>query len=113
MVSFHVLNLLYKIRESDRRAVMKVVTSMINKPPDNAFARCLLIRCAFSCLGSEPPKELLQFIKDSIKQYKSPMVMFEAAKTLCHVPNVAQSGLTLTVARMLSHVEKTKKSGLR
>ena len=100
MVSFHGLNLLYKIHESDRRAVMRLVTSMINKPPDSAFARCLLIRYAFSCLGSEPPKQLLQFIKDSIKQYKSPMVMFEAAKALCHVPNVAQSDLALAVTGM-------------
>ena len=82
---------------------------LFRAPPDSAFARCLLIRYAFSCLGSEPPKELLQFVKDSIKQYKSPMVMFEAAKALCHVPNIAQSDLALTVTSMLSHVEKNKK----
>ena len=98
-----------RVHESDTRAVMRLVTSMINKPPDSAFARCLLIRYAFSFLGSELKKELLQFVKDSIKHYKSPMVMFEAATALCHVPNIAQSDLALAVTSMLSHVEKNKK----
>ncbi|ETO14661.1 hypothetical protein RFI_22708 [Reticulomyxa filosa] len=70
---------------------------MIQSPPESPLARCLLIRYAFSALGNDPDKTLLNFIKGCVKYSKSPMVMFEAAKALCHVPNVAEADISLSM----------------
>eukprot|EP01083_Nonionella_stella_P311834 1113225_1 len=104
MVSFHALHLLYKMHCNDRRAVMRLVSSMINRPPESALARCLLIRYAFSCIAhsgnismDSNSGQILEFIKDQIKQYKNPMVMFEAAKCLCHLPDTTEQDLTIAM----------------
>jgi len=107
MVSFHALHLLYKMASDDRRAVMRLVTSMINNPPESPLARCLLIRYAYSCIagagsgggaGSDSTSaSILEFIKDQIKQYKNPMVMFEAAKCLCNLPWSTEQDLTIAM----------------
>ncbi len=86
MVSFHALHLLYKMHSNDRRAVQRLVSSMINHPPESPLARCLLIRYAHSCIfhcSGRPSMDnnslqISEFIKDQIKQYKKSMVMFEA-----------------------------------
>lgn len=107
MVSFHALHLLYRMCATDRRAVARLVTSMISRPPESPLARCLLIRYAFSCIAGMSATEtsssgsagrlMLDFIKDQIKQYKNPMVMFEAAKCLCHLPGATESDLTIAM----------------
>ena len=101
MISFHGLHLLYKIHSKDRKAVQRLVTTMISNPSDSPFTRCLLIRYAFSTLNITdsdlPPKNILNFITSSIKQYKKPMVVFEAAKALCHMPNVTENQLTIAI----------------
>lgn len=98
MVAFHALHLLYKMHSNDRRAVMRLVTSMINRPPESPLARCLLIRYAYSCIaGGQTDSnsgQILDFIKDQIRNYKNPMVMFESAKCLCHLPNSTEQDLT-------------------
>lgn len=101
MVSFHALHLLYKMHSNDRNAVRRLVTSMINRPPESPLARCLLIRYAFSCIATgnvdSKSNQILEFIKDQIKQYKNPMVMFEAAKCLCNLPNSTEQDLTIAM----------------
>jgi len=107
MVSFHALHLLYRMCATDRRAVARLVTSMISRPPESPLARCLLIRYAFSCIAGMSAQDtsssgsagrlMLDFIKEQIKQYKNPMVMFEAAKCLCHLPGATETDLTIAM----------------
>lgn len=98
MVSYHGLHLLYKIHQHDKTAILRLVQTMIQNPSESQFTRCLLIRYVYSISGgSEPPKMLLDYLKDSIKQYKSPMVMFEAAKALCHLPHTTESDLVVAM----------------
>jgi len=99
MVAFHALHLLYKMHATDRRAVMRLVTSMIARPPESPLARCLLIRYAFSCIGGgsgagSGEHKIVDFIKEQIRNYKNPLVMLESAKCLCHLPNSTEQDLT-------------------
>ena len=113
MVSFHGLNLLYKINSNDKQAIIRLVSSMIVNPPESTYAKCLLIRYCFNCIKavsnkSDPPKRFLNFIKEQIKNYKNPMIMFEAAKALSHLPKVTDNDLIMSMNVLQEFLNSTR-----
>jgi len=98
MAQYHALTLLYKIKQHDRLAISKVVSALTKNPPKGSLAQCLLIRHLSSILITQPQpdKDLLKFLTDSLHN-KNGMVMYEAARALCRLPNVSAAHVSLAI----------------
>lgn len=99
MPQYHALILLYKIKQHDRLAISKVVSALTKNAPKGPLAQCLLIRyiCSILVTQSPPDKELLKFIIDCLHN-KNFMVMYEAARALCRLPNLAPNQVSPAIA---------------
>lgn len=89
MVQLHALLLLIKIKQYDPLAISKLASSLSRAPPRGPLAQCLLIRCIAQVLRRQPTpdRELLKFLQDLLHN-KSFTVMYEAARTICTLPNI-------------------------
>lgn len=118
MVQYHALNLLYKIKQQDRLAVSKVVTSLSRKVPKGPLAQCLLLRQIAALLSQQPnpDRELLKFMHDSLHN-KNFMVIYEAARCLCAMPNISagqlQPAITVLQEFLTSPVPAQKFAAVR
>jgi len=54
MVQYHALGLLHQIKQNDRLAVSKLVTSMTKSSIRSPYAHCLLIRFTSQCMEEDP-----------------------------------------------------------
>lgn len=90
MVQYHAMSLLHQIKKHDRLAMSKVVTALCKNPPRGVLAQVLLIRIIASLLkvNCPPNNPLLKFILDCLHN-KNFVVVYEAAKTLCGMENLA------------------------
>ncbi|XP_078050150.1 coat protein (coatomer) gamma [Augochlora pura] len=85
MVQYHALGVLYQIRKSDKRAVIKLVTQLMRTNPKSPYAACMLIRMACKLLGEyDGSEELVGFLECCLRQ-KSEMVVYEAAHALVNL----------------------------
>mmetsp|Transcript_5336 Transcript_5336/g.12997 ORF Transcript_5336/g.12997 Transcript_5336/m.12997 type:complete len:890 (-) Transcript_5336:181-2850(-) len=89
MVQLHALLLLFKLKQYDPLAISRLAISLARAPPKGTMAQVLLIRCIASvvCRQGTPDRELLKFLQDKLHD-KSFAVMYEAAKTICELPNI-------------------------
>lgn len=95
MVQYHALALLYKIKQNDRLAISRFVTSLVRTPPQSPMGACLLIRYVASMIMTQPnpDQELMKYLGDCLAN-KSAMVSYEAARTLCRLPHINSSHLS-------------------
>ena len=97
MVQFHSLSLLYKIKQHDRLAVSKTVQQLSKGSLRSPLATCLLIRYTSNLLredmSSTNARASYQFLENCLR-HKSDMVIYEAAKAICHLPGVEASDLS-------------------
>lgn len=54
MVQYHALGLLYKIKQHDRLAIAKLVTSMTKSAIRSPYAHCLLVRFTAQVMEEDP-----------------------------------------------------------
>mmetsp|Transcript_2420 Transcript_2420/g.3318 ORF Transcript_2420/g.3318 Transcript_2420/m.3318 type:complete len:903 (-) Transcript_2420:132-2840(-) len=89
MVQLHALTLLFKLKQYDPLAVSRLAISLARAPPRGPLAQVLLIRCIALVIGRQPKpdRDLLKFLQDKLHD-KSFTVMYEAAKTICELPNI-------------------------
>ena len=89
MVQFHALSLLYSIKSHDRLAVSKMVAQMTKLNMNSPLAVCLLIRYISQILRdttlASNAQAAQQFLEISLR-HKSEMVVYEAAKAICELP---------------------------
>lgn len=99
MVQYHALSLLYKIKEHDRLSLSKVVVSLCRNPPKGSHVQCLFIRIIGDIIrcSTNPNAELMKFLKMCLHN-KSSMVMYEAARTICNLPGLAQVHVTPAIS---------------
>ncbi|CAA6663000.1 unnamed protein product [Spirodela intermedia] len=83
LVQFHALALLHQIRQNDRLAVSKLVTSLTRGNVRSPLAQCLLIRYTSQVIresGTQTgERPFFDFLEASLRQ-KAEMVIFEAAR---------------------------------
>eukprot|EP01006_Ploeotia_vitrea_P031314 TRINITY_DN63632_c0_g1_i1.p1 TRINITY_DN63632_c0_g1~~TRINITY_DN63632_c0_g1_i1.p1 ORF type:complete len:872 (-),score=125.40 TRINITY_DN63632_c0_g1_i1:139-2754(-) len=98
MAQYHALALLHKLRKNDRLSVTKLVQTVTTSPIRSALALCLLIRMCGEVLKEdyENSPDLSKFVVNSLK-HSNEMVVFEAAKWICSLPNVPAKDLTPAV----------------
>lgn len=87
MVRYQALALLYKIKQHDRLAMSKIVSTLAAKGARGPMLNCLKIRIVTSLLKVKPSNELLQILTDALHD-KNFMVMYEAARSICSLPNL-------------------------
>ncbi|KJE93213.1 coatomer subunit gamma-2 [Capsaspora owczarzaki ATCC 30864] len=94
MAQYHALGLLYHIKQRDRLAVTKLVTSQTKGSLRSSLAYCNLIRYAVGSMQDDPAlyNELLQFL-DLCLRHKSELVVYEAARAICSLKNVTNKDI--------------------
>jgi coatomer subunit gamma len=96
MVQFHALALLRSIKRHDRLAVSKVVSQLMRGNMRSPLGLVLLIRYTQSLLAADASpanqKALTDFL-EACMRHKSEMVIFEAARAVCALPNVSSRDL--------------------
>mmetsp|Transcript_5677 Transcript_5677/g.8372 ORF Transcript_5677/g.8372 Transcript_5677/m.8372 type:complete len:888 (+) Transcript_5677:39-2702(+) len=91
MVQYHALAVLYKLRQHDHLAVSKLVSSNTNTIRSR-LGHSLLIRYATRVLNSTGDRQLasslLKYLHSCLTSYASDIIIVEAAKALCSIPNL-------------------------
>mmetsp|Transcript_3919 Transcript_3919/g.6316 ORF Transcript_3919/g.6316 Transcript_3919/m.6316 type:complete len:888 (-) Transcript_3919:14-2677(-) len=111
MVQYHALSLLYSIKRSDRLAVTKLVAGLAKTQLKSPLAQCLLIRYTVQVMaeGAQQERTYYEFLEGCLR-HRSEMVIFEAARAICQLPNVSQRELTPAVTVLQLFLSSPKPS---
>jgi coatomer protein complex subunit gamma len=113
MVQYHALSLLYSIKQHDRLAVSKIVQQMSRGSLRSPLATCLLIRYTSNLLhedmGSTSARAAYVFLENCLR-HKNEMVVFEAARAVCTLPNVEANDLHPAIAILQLFLSSPKPS---
>ncbi|KAJ8467044.1 hypothetical protein OPV22_029596 [Ensete ventricosum] len=113
LVQFHALALLHQIRQNDRLAVSKLVTSLTKGSLRSPLAQCLLIRYTSQVIkesstntqaGERPFFDYLE----SCLRHKSEMVVFEAARAITELSGVTSRELTPAITVLQLFLSSSK-----
>uniref|UniRef100_A0A0C9S951 Coatomer subunit gamma n=2 Tax=Spermatophyta TaxID=58024 RepID=A0A0C9S951_9CONI len=113
LVQFHALALLHQIRQNDRLAVSKLVTSLTRGTVRSPLAQCLLIRYTSQVIresgvstqtGDRPFYDYLE----SCLRHKAEMVIFEAARTITELSGVTSRELTPAITVLQLFLSSSK-----
>eukprot|EP01119_Soliformovum_irregulare_P006120 TRINITY_DN1789_c0_g1_i1.p1 TRINITY_DN1789_c0_g1~~TRINITY_DN1789_c0_g1_i1.p1 ORF type:complete len:880 (+),score=318.49 TRINITY_DN1789_c0_g1_i1:276-2642(+) len=112
MVQYHALGLLHQIKQNDRLAVSKLVTSMTKGSIRSPYAHCLLIRFTSQCMEEDPTSGDRGFFAylETCLRHKSDMVIYEAARAICNLRNVTSRELTPAVTVLQLFLSSPKAS---
>jgi coatomer protein complex subunit gamma len=103
MVQYHALGLLYQIKQHDRLAVSKLVTQLSKGSMRSPLAMCLLIRYTTKILqedlNAESARAAYQFLERCLR-HKSEMVVYEAARAICNLPEVEVNDLSPAITAL-------------
>eukprot|EP00126_Sphaerothecum_destruens_P011047 Sdes_comp20849_c0_seq1m17575 len=97
MVQYHGLGLLYMLKNRDRLAINKLVVNLVKGSLQSPFAICLLIRYALLNVANDDYQLLFDFLEICLR-HRSDMVIFEAARAICCLPNVTSRELTPAIS---------------
>ncbi|CAA0826430.1 Coatomer subunit gamma [Striga hermonthica] len=113
LVQFHALALLHQIRQNDRLAVSKLVTSLTKGTVRSPLAQCLLIRYTSqvireSSVNSQTGDRPFYDYLESCLRHKAEMVIFEAAKAITELSNVSTRELTPAITVLQLFLSSSK-----
>ncbi|GFP97320.1 coatomer subunit gamma-2, partial [Phtheirospermum japonicum] len=113
LVQFHALGLLHQIRQNDRLAVSKLVTSLTKGTVRSPLAQCLLIRYTSqvireSGVNSQTGERPFYDYLESCLRHKAEMVIFEAAKAITELSNVSTRELTPAITVLQLFLSSSK-----
>ncbi|XP_072990665.1 coatomer subunit gamma-2 [Typha latifolia] len=113
LVQFHALALLHQIRQNDRLAVSKLVTSLTKGSVRSPLAQCLLIRYTSQVIressmntqtGDRPFFDYLE----SCLRHKAEMVILEAARAITELNGVTSRELTPAITVLQLFLSSSK-----
>ncbi|XP_030523278.1 coatomer subunit gamma [Rhodamnia argentea] len=113
LVQFHALALLHQIRQNDRLAVSKLVTSLTRGTVRSPLAQCLLVRYASQVIresannfqtGERPFYDYLE----SCLRHKAEMVILEAARAITELSGVTNRELTPAITVLQLFLSSSK-----
>ncbi|KAI3957525.1 hypothetical protein MKX01_001884 [Papaver californicum] len=112
LVQFHALALLHQIRQNDRLAVSKLVTSLTKGTVRSPLAQCLLIRYTSQVIresgitqtGDRPFYDYLE----GCLRHKAEMVIFEAARAITELNGVTNRELTPAITVLQLFLSSSK-----
>ncbi|XP_077215233.1 coatomer subunit gamma-2-like isoform X2 [Tasmannia lanceolata] len=113
LLQFHALALLHQIRQNDRLAVSKLVTSLTRGTVRSPLAQCLLIRYTSQVMressvntqmGDRPFYDYLE----GCLRHKAEMVIFEAARAITELSGVSSRELTPAITVLQLFLSSSK-----
>ncbi|XP_057494698.1 coatomer subunit gamma-2 [Actinidia eriantha] len=113
LVQFHALALLHQIRQNDRLAVSKLVTSLTRGTVRSPLAQCVLIRYTSQVIressmnnqtGDRPFYDYLE----GCLRHKAEMVIFEAARAITELNGVTSRELTPAITVLQLFLSSSK-----
>ncbi|CAA0830904.1 Coatomer subunit gamma [Striga hermonthica] len=113
LVQFHALALLHQIRQNDRLAVSKLVTSLTKGTVRSPLAQCLLIRYTSQVIGESGvnpqtgDRPFYDYLESCLR-HKAEMVIFEAAKAITELSNVSTRELTPAITVLQLFLSSSK-----
>ncbi|KAK4562747.1 hypothetical protein RGQ29_005309 [Quercus rubra] len=112
LVQFHALALLHQIRQNDRLAVSKLVTSLTRGTVRSPLAQCLLIRYTSQVIresGSTQTgdRPFYDFLEGCLR-HKAEMVIFEAARAITELNGVTSRELTPAITVLQLFLSSSK-----
>ncbi|EYU42621.1 hypothetical protein ABFS82_14G113600 [Erythranthe guttata] len=113
LVQFHALALLHQIRQNDRLAISKLVTSLTKGTVRSPLAQCLLIRYTSqvireSGVNSQTVDRPFYDYLEGCLRHKAEMVIFEAAKAITELSNVTTRELTPAITVLQLFLSSSK-----
>ncbi|OVA04518.1 Clathrin/coatomer adaptor [Macleaya cordata] len=113
LVQFHALALLHQIRQNDRLAVSKLVTSLTKGTVRSPLAQCLLIRYTCQVMretGLNAPtgdRPFYDYLEGCLR-HKAEMVIFEAARAITELSGVTNRELTPAITVLQLFLSSSK-----
>lgn len=113
LVQFHALALLHQIRQNDRLAVSKLVTSLTRGSVRSPLAQCLLVRytsqviretASYNQTGDRPFYDFLE----GCLRHKNDMVILEAARAITELNGVTSRELTPAITVLQLFLSSSK-----
>ncbi|MBA0804431.1 hypothetical protein Gohar_004015, partial [Gossypium harknessii] len=113
LVQFHALALLHQIRQNDRLAVNKLVSSLTRGSVRSPLAQCLLIRYTSQVIRESAgntqtgDRPFYDFLEGCLR-HKAEMVIFEAARAITELNGVTSRELTPAITVLQLFLSSTK-----
>ncbi|KAJ0981913.1 hypothetical protein J5N97_010168 [Dioscorea zingiberensis] len=112
LVQFHALALLHQIRQNDRLAVSKLVTSLTKGSVRSPLAQCLLIRYTSQVIretnnSQSGERPFFDFLESCLR-HKAEMVIFEAARAITELTGVTNRELTPAITVLQLFLSSSK-----
>lgn len=112
LVQFHALALLHQIRQNDRLAVSKLVSSLTRGTVRSPLAQCLLIRYTAQVIEEAGPSTMgdrpfFEFLEGCLRQ-KTDVVIVEAARAITELAGVTSRELTPAITVMQLFLSSSK-----
>ncbi|XP_038971627.1 coatomer subunit gamma-2-like isoform X2 [Phoenix dactylifera] len=113
LVQFHALALLHQIRQNDRLAVSKLVTSLTRGSVRSPLAQCLLIRYTSQVIRESSvntqtgERPFLDFLESCLR-HKAEMVILEAARAITELSGVTSRELTPAITVLQLFLSSSK-----
>ena len=114
MVQYHALALLHMIRQSDRLAVSKLVTTLSRSGNRSPMTLCLLIKFVSQVVGDTPPpasgetRPFYDFLEGCLRHNYNEMVIFEAARAIAGLKDVTQRELAPAITVLQLFLSSSK-----
>ncbi|KVI10717.1 Armadillo-like helical [Cynara cardunculus var. scolymus] len=113
LVQFHALALLHQIRQNDRLAVSKLVTSLTRGTVRSPLAQCLLIRYTSqvireSSMNNQSGERPFYDFLEGCLRHKAEMVIFEAARAITELNGVTSRELTPAITVLQLFLSSSK-----
>mmetsp|Transcript_4089 Transcript_4089/g.7148 ORF Transcript_4089/g.7148 Transcript_4089/m.7148 type:complete len:938 (+) Transcript_4089:116-2929(+) len=113
MVQYQALALLYTIKSHDKLAVGRIVQQYSKSSLNSPLAMCLLIRYTAKLLHDDisatNARSAYEFI-ESCLHHKNDMVILEAARAMCRLPEVAAEDIIPAITVLQLHLSSPKPS---
>ncbi|KAK8558558.1 hypothetical protein V6N13_098211 [Hibiscus sabdariffa] len=112
LVQFHALALLHQIRQNDRLAVNKLVSSLTKGSVRSPLAQCLLIRYTSQVIRESAntqagDRPFYDFLEGCLR-HKAEMVIFEAARAITELNGVTTRELTPAITVLQLFLSSSK-----
>ncbi|XP_058190639.1 coatomer subunit gamma-2 [Rhododendron vialii] len=113
LVQFHALALLHQIRQNDRLAVSKLVSSLTKGTVRSPLAQCLLIRYTSQVIresmmnNQAGDRPFYEFLENCLR-HKADMVIFEAARAITEFSGVTTRELTPAITVLQLFLSSSK-----
>ncbi|XP_041015728.1 coatomer subunit gamma-2-like [Juglans microcarpa x Juglans regia] len=113
LVQFHALALLHQIRQNDRLAVSKLVSSLTKSTVRSPLAQCLLIRYTSqvireSAINTQTGDRPFYDFLEGCLRLKAEMVIFEAARAITELSGVTTRELTPAITVLQLFLSSSK-----